>query len=154
MPDIVNLNRFRKAKDRLKAEQKAEENRAAFGVPKSQRLSDEKLAQNEKAFLDNHKLDHSTHASPAAKSAHQDQPASNSSAARVIKRSMAIAGHHTSISLEEIFWKNLKIIASSQNISVAGLVAQIDTARNGENLSSAIRVFILKSLISASQPTD
>lgn len=63
--------------------------------------------------------------------------------ARVVKRSLAIAGHQTSISLEEAFWLELKAAASRRNLSIAALVAEIDGARTDANLSSAIRVFLL-----------
>lgn len=63
--------------------------------------------------------------------------------ARLLKRSMVIAGHHTSISLENIFWTALKSIAAGRGQSIAGLVARIDETRGGANLSSAIRVFVL-----------
>jgi predicted DNA-binding ribbon-helix-helix protein len=62
---------------------------------------------------------------------------------RVIKHSIVIAGHRTSISLEDAFWNALKEIAKDENLSLAGLVAQIDAARGSANLSSALRVFVL-----------
>ncbi len=64
----------------------------------------------------------------------------------VSKRSLAIAGHRTSISLEEAFWNELRQLARSRDISTAALVAEIDAARGEANLSSAIRVFVLTSL--------
>ncbi|MFV0280737.1 MAG: ribbon-helix-helix domain-containing protein [Rhodoblastus sp.] len=63
---------------------------------------------------------------------------------RVIKRSLTIAGHRTSISLEEIFWADLREIARRRALSVAALVAEIDAARGEANLSSALRVFVLQ----------
>lgn len=62
----------------------------------------------------------------------------------VIKRSLVIAGHSTSISLEEPFWRLLKALAIRQNLSLAALVARIDSGRSGTNLSSAIRVHLLE----------
>ena len=60
------------------------------------------------------------------------------------KRSIAIAGHRTSISLEEPFWSALTEIASGRGLSVSGLVAEIDRDRPAKtNLSSAVRVFVL-----------
>ena len=60
------------------------------------------------------------------------------------KRSIAIAGHRTSISLEEPFWSALTEIASGRGLSVSGLVAEIDRDRPSKtNLSSAVRVFVL-----------
>ena len=63
--------------------------------------------------------------------------------ARVKKHSLVIAGHRTSISLEDAFWSALRAIASARPISLAGLVAEIDSTRAEANLSSAIRVFVL-----------
>ena len=63
--------------------------------------------------------------------------------AGVVKRSVAIAGHRTSVSLEAPFWDALKDIAAARGASVQALVAEIDAGRGGANLSSAIRVFVL-----------
>jgi predicted DNA-binding ribbon-helix-helix protein len=67
--------------------------------------------------------------------------------AKIIKRSIAIAGHRTSVSLEEIFWRALKSMAEVRGSSTAALVAEIDAGRHGANLSSAIRVFVLQALL-------
>lgn len=64
--------------------------------------------------------------------------------AGVVKRSVAIAGHRTSVSLEAPFWDALKDIAAVRGASVQALVGEIDAGRNGANLSSAIRVFVLR----------
>jgi predicted DNA-binding ribbon-helix-helix protein len=61
----------------------------------------------------------------------------------VVKRSVAIAGHKTSVSLEEAFWKSLKEIAKRQGVTVSALLAAIDSGRHHGNLSSAIRLFVL-----------
>ncbi len=61
------------------------------------------------------------------------------------KRSIRIAKHSTSISLEPEFWAELKRIAAAEKISLNQLVAKIDNGRAG-NLSSALRVFVLKRL--------
>ena len=61
----------------------------------------------------------------------------------VIKRSIVIAGHKTSVSLEDAFWKGLKDIAIERQITLSDLVATIDTDRRQGNLSSAIRLFVL-----------
>ena len=63
---------------------------------------------------------------------------------RVIKRSLRIAGHATSISLEEPFWRLLQRIAQARNLAVSSLVEEIDRRRQGVNLSSAVRVHILE----------
>jgi predicted DNA-binding ribbon-helix-helix protein len=64
--------------------------------------------------------------------------------AGVVKRSVAIAGHRTSVSLEAPFWDALKDIAAVRGASVQALVGEIDAGRGGANLSSAIRVFVLR----------
>lgn len=76
----------------------------------------------------------------------QDEaPASASPApTRIRKRSLDIAGHRTSVSLEDAFWNALGDIAAARGVSLASLVARIDAAREGENLSSAIRVYVLE----------
>ena len=60
------------------------------------------------------------------------------------KRSLTVAGHRTSISLEDPFWQGLTEIATARRSSIAGLVASLDRSRPaGTNLSAAIRVFVL-----------
>ena len=61
----------------------------------------------------------------------------------VVKRSIVIAGHKTSVSLEDAFWKGLKEIAGDRDLTLSDLVATIDTDRQHGNLSSAIRLFVL-----------
>ena len=61
----------------------------------------------------------------------------------VIKRSIVIDGHKTSVSLEDAFWKGLKEIAGGRAMTLSDLVATIDTDRQHGNLSSAIRLFVL-----------
>jgi predicted DNA-binding ribbon-helix-helix protein len=59
------------------------------------------------------------------------------------KRSLTIAGHRTSLSLEPEFWKALTQAAAERKMSLASLVAEIDGSRGERNLSSAIRVWLL-----------
>ena len=61
----------------------------------------------------------------------------------VVKRSIVIAGHKTSVSLEDAFWKGLKEIASGRDLTLSEMVSAIDTGRASGNLSSAIRLFVL-----------
>lgn len=61
----------------------------------------------------------------------------------VVKRSIVIAGHKTSVSLEDAFWEALKEIAGARRLTLSDLVATIDSARTQGNLSSAIRLFVL-----------
>jgi len=62
----------------------------------------------------------------------------------VVKRSIVIAGHKTSVSLEDAFWKGLKEIAAGREMTLSDLVAAIDSERRHGNLSSAIRLFVLE----------
>lgn len=61
------------------------------------------------------------------------------------KRSVVIAGHRTSVSLENAFWDELKTIACARGNTVNQIVTEIDGQRSG-NLSSAIRLYVLNSL--------
>ncbi len=63
----------------------------------------------------------------------------------VRKRSVTIAGHRTSFSLEDAFWEELVGIARRRAITIAELVVEIDTEREG-NLSSALRLYVLRDL--------
>ncbi|RMD90117.1 MAG: aryl-sulfate sulfotransferase [Alphaproteobacteria bacterium] len=62
-----------------------------------------------------------------------------------VKRSVRIAGHATSVSLEPAFWEELRRIAADEGVSLASLVSDIDADRTG-NLSSALRLFVLERL--------
>jgi predicted DNA-binding ribbon-helix-helix protein len=62
----------------------------------------------------------------------------------VVKRSIVIDGHKTSVSLEDAFWDDLKEIAHSERATLSALVAKIDETRKQGNLSSAIRLFVLE----------
>jgi predicted DNA-binding ribbon-helix-helix protein len=61
----------------------------------------------------------------------------------IVKRSIVLAGHKTSVSLEEPFYRALKDIAASRRVTLSDLIAGIDTERENGNLSSAIRLFVL-----------
>jgi len=61
----------------------------------------------------------------------------------VLRRSIIIAGHKTSISLEDEFWNSFKEIADERGMTVTALVGAIDDDRKHANLSSAIRLFVL-----------
>ena len=63
----------------------------------------------------------------------------------IVKRSVVIGGHKTSVSLEEPFWTDLKQIARTHHVTLSALVTQIDGTRDEQsNLSSGIRVFVLR----------
>ncbi len=65
------------------------------------------------------------------------------STSSIRKRSILVAGHKTSISLEDEFWDGLKKIAVARNAGLGALVSEIDSKRQHGNLSSAIRLFVL-----------
>jgi predicted DNA-binding ribbon-helix-helix protein len=62
----------------------------------------------------------------------------------VVKRSVVIAGHKTSVSLEDTFWKAFREIADQRNMTSSELAATISSERQNGNLSSAIRIFVLE----------
>jgi len=64
---------------------------------------------------------------------------------RIVKRSVVVAGHRTSVSLEGPFWDELKRIAETKRVSLNQLVAEVDGRREG-NLSSALRLLVLETL--------
>ena len=64
-------------------------------------------------------------------------------ASPVVKRSVVINGHKTSVSLEEPFWTEIKAIAAERKVVVAQLIAETDANRGEGNLSSALRLFVL-----------
>jgi predicted DNA-binding ribbon-helix-helix protein len=61
----------------------------------------------------------------------------------VVKRSIVVAGHKTSVSLEDAFWKGLKEIATGRGLTLSEMVGEIDSARAQGNLSSTLRLFVL-----------
>ena len=61
----------------------------------------------------------------------------------VLKRSVVVAGHKTSVSLEDAFWNGLKEIGGERRMTLSELIAAIDAQRQHGNLSSAIRLFVL-----------
>ena len=61
----------------------------------------------------------------------------------VVKRSIILRGHKTSISVEEPFWKTLKDIAANRRVTRSQLITDIDAQRTAGNLSSAVRLFVL-----------
>ncbi|MFC3303570.1 ribbon-helix-helix domain-containing protein [Parvularcula lutaonensis] len=65
--------------------------------------------------------------------------------ARFQKRSVSLSGHRTSVSLERAFWAVLEAAAKRRDLSLAGLIGEIDRARaEDQNLASALRLFALK----------
>jgi predicted DNA-binding ribbon-helix-helix protein len=63
---------------------------------------------------------------------------------QVVKRSLVVGGHKTSVSLEEAFWVELRSIAHNLGIHLSQLVGSIDAERQHSNLSSAIRLFVFE----------
>ena len=72
----------------------------------------------------------------------------------VVKRSIVVAGHKTSVSLEEAFWNGMKEIAAARSLTLSELVGEIDGGRQQGNLSSAIRLFVLDYFRSRAIPTS
>ena len=72
----------------------------------------------------------------------------------VVKRSIVLAGHKTSVSLEDAFWAALKEIAGKRLMTVSDLVQTIDSQRQQDNLSSALRLFVLEFYRSQIPPTE
>ena len=64
---------------------------------------------------------------------------------RLRKRSVLVAGHKTSVSVEDAFWEVLKKLADRRGLSINQLVAEVDEGRSG-NLSSALRVYALREI--------
>ena len=64
----------------------------------------------------------------------------------IVKRSVMIAGHRTSVSVEQPFWDHLKRLAEARGLSTAALIAEIEQDRKRQNLSSAIRLFVLEAV--------
>lgn len=62
------------------------------------------------------------------------------------KRSITIAGHRTSVALEQEFWDEIDVLAKKQELTLAQLIEKIDEARSTENLASALRLAVLESL--------
>ena len=62
----------------------------------------------------------------------------------IVKRSVVLAGYHRSLSLEDEFWKGLKEIAGGRNMTLMDLVRAINAQRQHDNLSSALRLFVLE----------
>jgi predicted DNA-binding ribbon-helix-helix protein len=63
---------------------------------------------------------------------------------RVLKRSVLVGRHRTSVSLEDVFWNELRAIAKKSNLHLSQLISQIDAEREHCNLSSAIRMFVFQ----------
>lgn len=71
----------------------------------------------------------------------------------IVKRSIELHGHKTSISLEDEFWNGLRAIADERQSPLAALLNTIDSERGTANLSSAIRVFVLNHFVTQSRQT-
>ena len=78
-----------------------------------------------------------------------DQPRRHGKTQQLIlkKRSVTLAGHRTSVTLEPAFWAALEAIAKQRGASLQKMIEDIDIARGSTNLSSALRVYVLDSVI-------
>lgn len=96
--------------------------------------------------IDSKSIERALHEKPASTFS---QRALDASSRRVVKHSVVIAGHRTSVSLEDAFWRALKDIAAQEGVSLAALIARVDAGRGEANLSSALRVFVLERALDA-----
>jgi len=69
----------------------------------------------------------------------------NSGPSKIVKHSVTLYKHRTSVSLENIFWGGLRTLAKIEEKSLNGLISEIDEARTG-NLSSALRIYVMENL--------
>jgi len=75
--------------------------------------------------------------------------------ARPAKHSLTLKGHRTSVSLEDVFWREFRKIAEERGVALNVLAAEIDTDRGTEaGLASAIRVFVLEERLRALHPSQ
>ena len=140
MGEIVNLRRARKRQGRASARNRCRrQSHSPTASPK--RPKQQARAERERAeqALDGPPLASGTTARAMTSSLRRADRAA------VVKRSLTIAGHRTSISIEDAFWRRLKALAAERGRSLGAMIAEIDAARDGANLSSAIRVFVLES---------
>jgi predicted DNA-binding ribbon-helix-helix protein len=72
--------------------------------------------------------------------------------ARPVKHSLTLRGHRTSVSLEDLFWREFRRIAQARDMPLNQLAAEIDAARGDVGLASAIRVFVLQEALGAAAP--
>ena len=137
MGDVVNLKRFKKRSEREQSAKQADANRARFGRTKSERALDEQSqgSRRQVAGSASHRRRRRIMKSP------------------VVKRSIVVAGHKTSVSLEEAFWNGMKEISGLRNMTLSELVGEIDSNRQQGNLSSAIRLFVLDYFRTRAVPT-
>lgn len=79
-----------------------------------------------------------------ARQAREQRAAEGHLKSQVIKRSLVVGGHKTSVSLEDAFWDELRAIAQKLGVHLSQLVGSIDSERQHSNLSSAIRLFVFE----------
>ncbi len=130
--EIVNLRRARKLRERERSQAEAAQNRVLFGRSKAEK----RLTESERALAE---------AKPRRPPPSQRPMATDGRGTRASSsvRSSSLE-HRTSVSLsEDAFWRRLRAIAGGRGLSLNGLAAMIDASRDGANLSSAIRVFVL-----------
>lgn len=139
---LVNLRRVRKAKARAEASERAAENRALHGKTKAERALAAATEALERRFLDAHQRETSAPANTVNDQQEVAPALRPPGGSTIVKHSLTVAGHRTSISLEQVFWDGLSQLAAERGLSVAALVVEIDAARGSANLSSAIRVFV------------
>jgi predicted DNA-binding ribbon-helix-helix protein len=72
----------------------------------------------------------------------------------LVKRSVTIAGHRVDIRIEDLFWISLEEIARAEATTTSRLVASIDAERDGADLNSAIRVYVIDHFMSLAESLD
>lgn len=99
------------------------------------------MSQREK-YQDNNETELDTRS--RANASHELRAPEGHLKSRVIKRSLVVGGHKTSVSLEDAFWIELRAIAQKLGVHLSQLVGSIDLERQHSNLSSAIRLFVFE----------
>src|SRR5262249_16296287 len=137
MGTVVNLNRYRKEKQRAARERRANEKRMLFGLPKIEHTKNAPQRSLDKRRLHAMRRDDRTSEGedsagpprtgvPFASAPHAGR---NGAMSRPRKRSFTIDGHPTSLSLEQPFWDALQDIAAVEKRPVSRLISDIDASR-------------------------
>lgn len=100
------------------------------------------MSRRHKYYDEQHGLDPDTQ--PRAEEPRTPRAAEGHLKSRVVKRSLVVGGHKTSVSLEDAFWIELRAIAQKLGVHLSQLVGSIDLERQHSNLSSAIRLFVFE----------
>ena len=142
--DIVNMNKFKKAKAREKKTSARRKTAPSSGGRRKSGAKEEDEAARRNTLLDGARREGGIPSEGDGKpTAERRQERRGQTVSRPVKRSFSIKGHRTSISLEAAFWAALKEAAEEDRVPLANLIATIDQTRGGAGLSSAVRVWLL-----------